>query len=348
MGGSARPGRCRLGRVSLSSRQHAPAAAHPGLVVGALVRSGMHVRRSIRHSFTCPRRAAPVMPSSGDFLVRRGFDLQGHRGARGLLPENSWPAFERALELGVTTLELDVVVSGDGRLVVSHDPWFSALFCSLPSGEPIPAGREREYRLYAMAYEEIVRYDCGRRGHPLFPQQQPVPAAKPLLREVLRRSEAAVHRLGRRPVWYNIETKARPEWDGVFTPSPEAFTRLLHDELEALGVKQRTTLQSFDPRTLCVARALDPRWELSLLAEWREEAQLEADLEGLGFLPEIYSPDYRLVDEALVGAVHAHGMRLVPWTVNDEATMLRLHALGVDGLITDYPDVGVRLFGKEM
>ncbi len=272
-------------------------------------------------------------------LPRRpeGFDLQGHRGARGLMPENTIPAFRRALELGVTTLEMDVVVSADSQVVVSHEPWMSSVICTRPDGTPVPPGRDEEFNLFKMPYAEIARFDCGRRGHPDFPEQEPVAAPKPLLRDVLRMAEAYAAEHDRAPIFYNIETKARPAWDGTFHPSPERFTELLYAVVEEAGVADRTTIQSFDPRTLRVARELDPSLGLALLVG-RAGGPLAENVERLGFTPTIYSPDYRLVDRALIEAAHERGMEVIPWTVNERADMERLQRLGVDGLITDYPD----------
>lgn len=267
-----------------------------------------------------------------------GFDLQGHRGARGLMPENTIPGFLEAVDLGVTTVELDVVVTKDHRLVASHDPWFDPRICSTPDGVPIPESEKYRYRIYGLTYDEVVRFDCGRRGHPDFPRQRPVPASKPLLADAITAVEARVGELGLRPVRYNIETKSRPEGDGELHPAPEVFARLLYDEVRRLGVLERTTIQSFDVRTLRVVRALDPTVSLSLLVE--NGLGLERNLEILGFTPEIYSPDHHLVDAVLVLEAHARGIALIPWTVNDRDEMERLMDLGVDGLITDYPDIG--------
>ncbi len=271
------------------------------------------------------------------------FDVQGHRGARGLLPENTVPAFLRALELGVTTLELDTVIARDATVVVSHEPWMSAAICSQPDGTPVPQEQEQTFRLFEMTYDEVARYDCGRRGNPRFPTQAALPAVKPRLRDVIEAAEAYAAAHDRPPPRYNIETKARPDWDGVFTPDPETFTRLLYDVLVETGVKDRATLQSFDVRTLQAGRRLDPSWHLALLVEQEEDRGLEANLDVLGFLPEVYSPDSQLVDEALVAAAHAKGLLVIPWTVNTMDEMQRLKALGIDGVITDYPDLGVQL-----
>lgn len=275
-----------------------------------------------------------------------GFDLQGHRGARGLLPENTIPAFLHALDLGVTTLEMDAVIAKDATVVVSHDPWMSGTICSLPSGGPVPFAAQQTYRLFAMTYDEVAQFDCGSRGHPRFPRQQKMNVAKPRLRDVIAAAEAYARAHGLPPVRYNIETKARPDWDGVFTPDPETFTTLLYTVLVETGVKDRTILQSFDARTLRVGRRLDPSWRLALLVEAEDDPGLAANLDALGFTPEIYSPDYRLVDADLLREAHARGLLVIPWTVNALEEMQRLKALGVDGLITDYPDVGAALLDE--
>ena len=116
------------------------------------------------------------------------FDVQGHRGARGLLPENSIPGFKRALELGVTTLEMDVVIAADSTVVVSHEPWMSQVICRRPDGSPVEAADE--FNLHRMTYEEIRLFDCGSRGHPLFPRQTKMPVTKPRLSDVIDAAEA--------------------------------------------------------------------------------------------------------------------------------------------------------------
>lgn len=268
-----------------------------------------------------------------------GFDLQGHRGARGLLPENTIPAFRRALELGVTTLEMDVVISADSQVVVSHEPWMSPTICTQPDGTPVPPDSEARFNLFDMSYARIAQFDCGQRDHPDFPEQQAMAVVKPLLRDVLQMAEAHVDSTGRAPIFYNIETKSQPEGDNTFHPEPEAFTRLLVEVVEAAGVTARTTIQSFDPRTLQVAHGMEGSVPLSLaLLVGRGGDDLGENVAALGFTPTIYSPNYQLVDEALVTAAHERGMEIIPWTVNARDDMERLQQFGVDGLITDYPD----------
>ncbi len=263
------------------------------------------------------------------------FDLQGHRGARGLRPENSIPAFEHALELGVTTLEMDVVVSADGQVVLSHDPWFNSDICTTPEGQPVPHDSDREYRLRGFTYAEIARYDCGSRGNPRFPEQQRMKVSKPLLDSVLKMAEAYPRPAGH-AIRYNIEIKSSPARDSVFTPLPPAYARALYDVLARHNVLARTTVQSFDPRALEAMREIDPTVTLAFLVE--NEDGLAANLDRLTFTPDIYSPNYGLLDAAVVEAAHRRGMQVIPWTVNTPEDMRRMIGLGVDGLITDYPD----------
>jgi glycerophosphoryl diester phosphodiesterase len=267
-----------------------------------------------------------------------GFDLQGHRGARGLAPENTIPAFRRALELGVTTLEMDVVVAGDGTVVVSHEPWMAPAKCLTPAGERIADGKR--HNIYDMTYEEVAVYDCGRLKLEDFPEQAPQSAPKPRLQEVFRMAEAHTREHGRDPVFYNIEIKSRPDWDGTYHPAPSVFAERVLAVVAAADVASRTTIQSFDPRSLEAVRRQNATVRTALLVGWAGDDGLDDNLAALSFRPDIYSPAARLVDETLVAAVHDRGMQLIPWTVNDPAAMRRLLRLGVDGLITDYPDRG--------
>jgi glycerophosphoryl diester phosphodiesterase len=262
------------------------------------------------------------------------FDWQGHRGARGLAPENTVPAFLRALTFPqVSTLELDLAVSKDHQLIVSHEPWFSADICLRPDGSRILAVQAEELWLYRLTAAEIRAYDCGSLRHPRFPEQAPQPAYKPTLREVVQAVRAAYPE---RPVRWNLEIKSRPEWDGMRTPPVDTFARLVVEEIAALHLQESCTVQSFDPRSLRAVRNLNPRLRLALLVE--NPLGPAKNLERLGFTPNIYSPYHLLVNRSLVRFCRQKGMQLIPWTVNDVPTMRRLIRLGVDGIITDYPD----------
>ena len=288
-------------------------------------------------SACAPAQAPPL-------VVPATFDVQGHRGARGLLPENTIPAFVRALELGVTTLELDTVISGDGEVVVSHEPVMSSEICLAPDGTRIRD--EDAHNIYRMPYAEVARYDCGTLRPRKFSAQEARPGTpKPLLRDVIRTAEAWAEEHGRPAPQYNVETKSRVSWEGERHPAPAVFAEAVLDVLREKGVLDRSWLQSFDVRTLQAARGLDPTVKLVLLVDNRRG--LASNLDALGFVPDVYSPHYRLVSSRLVAAVHERGMALIPWTVNSERRMRRLIALGVDGIITDYPDRLLRVLSKE-
>jgi len=292
----------------------------------------------------------PMPPAPPPFRPP-AFDVQGHRGARGLAPENTLAAFQVALDLGIPTLELDTVVSADGEVVVSHEPWMSHEICRHPDGREVAEAEAEGLNIFRMTYAEVARYDCGARGHPRFPRQRAEAAVKPRLREVFALGEGHTQGRGLPPVQYNVETKTRPAWDGERTPSPERFVDLLWGEVEAAGVAERFILQSFDVRTLQVARARGLPIRLALLVEASARggaipdpgAFLDEGLAALGFIPEIYSPDYRIVTPAVVARAHGLGMQVIPWTVNDAEMMRQLKAMGVDGLITDYPDLAAGL-----
>ena len=275
--------------------------------------------------------------------TRTTLDIQGHRGARGLLPENSIQSFRRALELGVTTLEMDVVISRDRKVVVSHDPFFSSAICLQPNGDPIPAEREHDFAIFGLDYDQVRSFDCGSMGNPDFPGQVARAVRKPLLSEVIAMAERFVLLHSRAPVRYNIETKCAPEGDGTLHPEPAEFVSFVVGVIRELGVAERSIIQSFDPRTLRVARDTAPEVALSILVA-HDGPPLDELLHLLGFTPEIVSPDHRLVDETFISEARVIGLQIVPWTINEPVEMKRVVELGVDGFITDYPDVALELF----
>lgn len=272
-----------------------------------------------------------------------GFEVQGHRGARGLMPENTIPAFQQAIDLGVHTVELDVVVSADSQLIVSHEPWFHHHISTTPDGDPVTEAEAPDYNIFEMTVDEVQAFDVGRRGHPRFPQQQALDAVKPTLRAAIQAMEEHTAAQGMAPVHYNIETKSRPAWYGTYQPPPDVFAELLLNELQDLGVLDRAIIQSFDPATLVAFRELTDAGAAALLVSTAED--IDPAMSALGFTPDILSPNYEMVDEDLLADAQAAGMQVIPWTVNEPPAMERLIALGVDGLITDYPN---RIAGRPL
>jgi glycerophosphoryl diester phosphodiesterase len=273
-------------------------------------------------------------------------DIQGHRGCRGLMPENTIPAMRKALDLGVTTLEMDIAISQDKQVLLSHDPFMNAGFVYRPNGQPIAQAEEKTLRIYGLPYAEIRRYDVGSHGNPKFPQQQKLLAYKPLLAEVIDSVEAYARRKQRPAPRYNIETKTTPDGDGTNHPAPEEFVRLLLAVIDSKGIQRRVTIQSFDPRTLEIVHRAQPALRTALLVDNPES--LDENLARLSFTPTIYSPAYKLVTAALVQACHQRRLQVIPWTVNTVPGAEWLARQQVDGLITDYPDlVNAKSLGVE-
>ncbi len=268
------------------------------------------------------------------------FDIQGHRGARGLRPENSIPAFLTALDSGVTTLEMDVVITRDNQVVVSHEPWMSAAICWDTAGNAFKEKVEKKYNLYKMAYEEVRKFDCGSKGNDKFPEQGKMKVTKPLLSDVIIAVENYIKNFSRYEVDYSIEIKSEKELDGKFQPSPQVFSDLVYELIDQYLPLSRVVIQSFDFRVLKFWHEKYPEVRLAALVD--NLKTIDENLIDLGFTPSVYSPDYKLLSKEEVRHCHELRMRVIPWTVNDIDEMLAIKAWDVDGFITDYPNRAAR------
>lgn len=264
------------------------------------------------------------------------FDVQGHRGARGLKPENTISAFLAALDLGVTTVELDVVISKDKQVVVSHEPWMAAQICTDTKLQPIAIDKQRAYNIYRMTYDSIRRFDCGSKPSALFPQQESKTSPKPLLRDVMIAVENHIKNYSRYEVDYSIEIKYVAAEAGIFHPSVEEFSDLVYNEIDQYLPLNRVVIQCADVQVLQYWNKKYPDVRLSLLVE--NVLSCNQNLHLLGFNPSIYSPSYKLLTQEAINELHKRKIRVIPWTVNETSEILRLRSMGVDGVITDYPD----------
>lgn len=288
----------------------------------------------------------------------QAFDLQGHRGARGLAPENTLPAFAAALAVGVTTLELDVGVTRDGVVVIHHDPTLSPDLTRGPDGQWLS---QRGAALHALDLAELARYDVGRlnpaREYALrYPEQKPADGTRiPRLADLF----ALVEKSGNRDVRFNIETKSDPRAPQLTLP-PAQFARALIAQVRAAGVAARTTIQSFDWRTLAVVQAEAP--EIATVYLSAQQRWLDNIAAGLpagsawtagvqysqhGSVPKmvkaaggkVWSPYFGDLNAGLLAEARALGLPVVVWTVNAPADIARMLDLGVDGIISDRPDL---------
>jgi len=269
--------------------------------------------------------------------VAQNFDWQGHRGCRGIMPENSLQAFEKALELGVKTLEMDVVISKDGEVVVSHDPWISQKFCTGPEGKSLSEDVNKLPNIYQLTYEEILSYDCGSRGNSNFPEQKRMEVFKPRLIDVFKMAEKYCKDHRRNEVYYNIEIKSNPEWDGKYHPEYYDFSDVVFETIDAYVPWSRVNIQSFDHRILQYFHKMYPDVTLAVLEESDQDVENVIDL--LGFKPEIYSPYFKLLKPKKLKWLHDNGIKVIVWTVNTTDDMEKMIAIGVDGIITDYPNL---------
>ena len=268
-----------------------------------------------------------------------GFDKQGHRGCRGLMPENTIAAMIKALNLGVTTLAMDVVITKDKKDVVSHDQWFSEEITTKPDGSFIGQREERKFNIYWMTYDQVKTFDVGLKPHPRFPTQEKMKAVKPLLTELID-SVKQYMMASRRPMpFYNIETKTQPEFDDVFHPKPEEFVDLLMAVINEKGIADHVIIQSFDFRTLQYLHKKYPAIRTAMLVEDFDQRTFKEQLAALGFTPGIYSPAYQKVNKNMVKNCHKHDIKIIPWTVNTKEEIESLKKMGVDGIISDYPNL---------
>ncbi len=263
-------------------------------------------------------------------------DLQGHRGARGLMPENTIPAFIKALDFGVNTLEMDLVITADSQVLVSHEPFMSAEICMDSTGFRFPEVLQKKYNIYEMTYAQVKEFDCGLRLHPRFPTQEKLSVSKPLLEEVIDVVNTYTNEKGISEPRYNLEIKSQEATDNKYHPTVSVFSDLVYEVVDKKLDWKNVTIQSFDFRVLQYYKEKYPEVTLALLIE--NTLSWSDNIDSLGFTPTIYSCDYKLLSSATVTEIQEAGMRVIPWTVNERADMDKLLEWGVDGIITDYPD----------
>jgi glycerophosphoryl diester phosphodiesterase len=269
------------------------------------------------------------------------FDLQGHRGARGLRPENSIPAFILALDSGVTTIELDLAITKDQQVIVSHEPWMSSAICLQTDGTSIREKDETKFNIYQLTYDQVRQFDCGSKGNPRFPQQQKMKISKPLLIDAIVAIEDHIKSYSLYEVDYNIEIKSSPEGDLEFHPTPEQFSDLVFYLIDQYLPLDRVVIQSFDFRVLKYWHEKYPDVRLAALVE--NKKSIDKNLQDIGFKPSIYSPSFDLLTRDDVKYLQKQKIRVIPWTVNEVTDMKKIREMGVDGFITDYPDRAAQL-----
>ena len=266
----------------------------------------------------------------------------GHRGARGLYPENTIEGFLYAASLDIYGIELDVVISKDKKVVVSHEPWMNPLICTKPNNSNVNFLRRKS--LYRMDYSLIKQYDCGLLGHPDFPEQKRIRAYKPLLSEVIEAVDTYRKNINLPPMFYNIEIKSSWVNDYSLNPPPEEFVDLVLRELEPFNINNRILLQSFDMRPLNILHDKKTGCMIGMLL--KNPRYLKSHMIGLSFTPNTCGMYYKFATEKRITQVHELGMKVLAWTENEKEDMRQHIALGIDGIITDFPQRALKVMSE--
>lgn len=258
-------------------------------------------------------------------------NIQGHRGCRGIYPENTLISMQKALELNVHTLEMDVVVTQDKKVILSHEPYFNEEITTLPNGSYISEGEGVNYNIYQMDYSEIIRYDVGLKPHPRFPFQKKIAATKPLFVDVLKLGYTI-----QPDILYNVEIKSTPETDNSYHPIVSEYCELVMAVILAYPIPHNITIQSFDYRVLEYLHLHYPAQPLSMLSE--NGLSLKDNLKLISFIPTYYSPDYLQLTQEDIVLAKEKNMVIIPWTVNTVEEGETLNNWGIRDIITDYPN----------
>lgn len=269
------------------------------------------------------------------------FSAEAHRGGRGLWPENTILAMQNAMKIdGITTLEMDTHITKDGKVVVTHDDYLSPGFMLTPEGKEITAADAKRYPVFQMEYNDIKQFDLGTKPLAGFPNQQKVKTHIPLLSELIDAVQKDINKNKTKQFFYNIETKCDAKGDGITNPEPAVFVELLMDVIKKKKIMPYVIIQSFDKRTIQLIHEKYPNVKTSFLVA--NKKSYEENITDLGYKPFILSPVLQMVNEELVKKAHADGVKIIPWTANKIEEMNALRALGVDGIISDYPDLLVQ------
>lgn len=302
--------------------------------------------------------------SFAQLYTAQSFDKQAHRGGKSLYPENTIPAMKNALKMNVTTLEMDLAITKDKKVILSHDAFLSPELITKPDGTYIPKDFGFYYKIYEMPYAKIKTFDVGLKKLEGYPDQKKMKAQKPFFSDVIDASESYARELKRPLPFYNIETKTRPFSDNVFHPEPKEFVDLMMKIIIEKKIQDRVIIQSFDPRTLEIIHKEYPKIMTALLVEKVDDKKLAqqqayfkniplekfklypdhlngvaGDMKFLSFTPTIYSPNHTLVTPQLIQECHKLGMKVIPWTVNTKERLQELKEMGIDGVISDDPRI---------
>lgn len=256
--------------------------------------------------------------------------LFGHRGCRGLLPENTIEGFKKAIELGVDGIEWDVVVSKEGKLIISHEPYIHSAYCLDTNGNQLSASAGKKRNIFAMTVDEVSKYDCGSKVYDKFPKQQHFKTYKPTLQEAFKKLD-----LSKTTVLFEI--KSVPKEYGVYQPLPQEYARIIAQEISEFEHKKNLIFMCFDAQLLEALHQLLPEYRYVYLT-YKPFVSVSNFLNDLSFKPYALGMYFRTIRKRDVKLAHENDVKVFSWTVNDQKAFNRMVNCGVDGIITDYPN----------
>jgi glycerophosphoryl diester phosphodiesterase len=273
-------------------------------------------------------------------LSLKKLELHGHRGARGLAPENTWPAFEAGIRNGMTAVELDINLTADNDLIIHHDSFTNSKLCRTDDGQKI-----KPVPIHLLTVKELKKLDCGSLKNEKFPEQEKIPLTRLLTLTdfFLRVAELAKSEENAHSVIFNIDVKFPPR----LTPSDahlEKFAKLLLEQVAKAGMTDRIMVQSFETRLLPFIKEITPKVRTAALFQWSQWPGVSRRTPEmmiqrvLSIQADIVAPNRKDTNEVLVKLAHQNGLLIIPWTVNEAEEIRSLIRMGVDGIITDYPN----------
>lgn len=281
-----------------------------------------------------------TQPDKRKELSRIEFYKIGHRGARGLMPENTIPAFEKGISSGANTIEFDVHITKDSQVVIYHDASFNPEYTLKPDGSEIHKNERKKYTFFQMNYADIKKFIIGVKRYEAFSNQELIKTYTPLLTEMIDSIENFTQKNHYQSVVYLLEIKSNPATDGYEQPPPDVYVNILMEKIKPYlqKLKGRLFIQSFDLRPLQILHKKYPDIPLGFLVN-KTNMEFDQNIKSLGFVPALYNPEYHMVNREIVHKCHKNGIKIFPWTVNDTNEINRISMLNVDGIITDYPNL---------
>ncbi|MFA8301289.1 MAG: glycerophosphodiester phosphodiesterase family protein [Hyphomicrobiales bacterium] len=279
--------------------------------------------------------------------TNKQYIMVAHRGCRGLLPENTIPAFLHGIELGADCIEMDVYITKDNKVVVSHDPTISPLFGSNPDGSAVTPEQSKELIIYNMTYDELEKYDVGKRQNPRFPRQKTMPVKIPLLSDVFKAVDNYYKENSdiKKRIIFIIEIKGPKRWDKIYHPEIPIYVDRVMEEIQKYHGPDRVIMHSFDVRSVNYIHKKYPSFTVSYLKRYKG---VKVNLDSVDFTPKSYEPLFSTLTKTDVDSLHQFGIKVVPWTVDTLFQMEEMiEILNVDGLTSDYPDITIPRWGDK-